>query len=160
MTTSPAPSATASATPTTSPPAGALTCESLIAPATLTAFTANGLTFTPLDEFSAKLHDEGNPAAAFFDAGGILCQVASPSSFHPVEVYGWAPFTESNSAAFRASLVAEGFAESATDAGLQYTLTTDVEGAYFECYFRFGDFGGCAYDIDRLQEIFDRAPSA
>jgi hypothetical protein len=103
------------------------------------------------------LHADNDPFAAFFDVGGVLCDVIDGEKT-PVEWYGWAPFTKENSADFRAALVSAGWIETATSTGDVYNLDPLSSGVVFTCVFNYGIGSACGYDQPRIDEIFGNVP--
>ncbi|MEP6842447.1 MAG: hypothetical protein ABJA11_02930 [Pseudolysinimonas sp.] len=151
------PTSTPSATPTAAPPQAA-SCENLVNPTTLTEFAGNGSLITPPATFSTKLHDEGNAYASFFDAGGVLCQVAASGAMEASEMYGWAPLVESNAVALQSSLTSEGWTVSAASAGTLYSLNVEADDIVRRCLFTNTEMA-CALTDTRLAEVLANAPS-
>lgn len=159
-TTSPSPRETVveseSPTPTPTPDApAALTCESIVDPATYTALTTGGYGITDPDAFAAKLASEGNALAAFGTAGGILCQAGQANS-EAIEIYGYAPLTAAQVSALGSQFTSEGYTEEVTDAGILYRVPADTAGLPRVCYARPDAFTICGEDDARLDEIVAR----
>lgn len=151
------PTSTPSASPTAAPPQAA-SCENLVDALTLAAFAGNGNLITPPATFSAKLHDEGNAYASFFDAGGVLCQVAASGAMEASEMYGWAPFVESHAVVLQSSLTAEGWTVSASSGGTLYSLNAEADDIVRRCLFTNSEMA-CALTDARLAEVLANAPS-
>jgi hypothetical protein len=155
---SPKPSATATATPTPTPsadpePEVAITCETIVSPATIAGFAADGVSITPPADFRAKLINEGNALAAIFDAGGVVCQTGAGAG--AFEIYAYGVMSSAQFAPLRSQFVADGHVEQVTDAGVVYTVPNDMEGLPRVCYFRADAFLACGNTNDRINEIVD-----
>ena len=157
---SPKPPAASSAAPTPSetalapdPEPAAVGCETIVSAATFSGFASAGITITPEADFAAKLSSEGNPLAAFFTAGGVLCQLAGAGSQEASEIYGYAPLTAAQIAPIAASFIADGYVETDGDVGVQFQVPADAEGMPRLCYLRPDAFSICGNDDARLQEI-------
>lgn len=156
--TSPSPTpepTTASATPTPTPTPTtapvAYTCENIVSPGTIEGFASQGISITPPAEFSAKLTNEGNALAAFFTAGGVLCQTGAGAGAY--EIYGIAVLGDAQFAPVRAQFLAEGYQEVFGDVGVGYEIPGDTEGLPRYCYYRAGEYTICGNDADRIEEI-------
>ncbi|MEO8262012.1 MAG: hypothetical protein ABI566_05520 [Pseudolysinimonas sp.] len=162
-------SASASASPSASPtptpteevgadepaqaPTAPVTCESLVS-TSLTTFTTGGLSIVDEATTSARLHNEGDPFALFFDAGGAVCIVST--GYEAYGIYAWGPINDAAWGSIRAALFTEGWSEQITDAGVQ--LTAPEPGPLSICYYRPNQFGGCASTLALLDEVFANAP--
>jgi hypothetical protein len=156
--TSPSPTpepTTASATPTPTPTPTtapvAYTCENIVSPGTIEGFASQGISITPPADFSAKLTSEGNALAAFFTAGGVLCQTGAGAGAY--EIYGIAVLTEAQFAPVRSQFLAEGYHEVIGDVGVGYELPGDTDGLPRFCYHRPGVYTICGNESDRIEEI-------
>jgi hypothetical protein len=157
----PTPSATRTVTPSATPtptaepidePApAAATCENIVSPDTIAYFAANGLVITPPSEFAAKLASEGQGLAAFFDAGGVLCQVGG--GYEAYEIYGYAVLSETQYAPVVADFLRDGYVETFGDRGVEYRVPDGAEGLPRLCYFRPDAWSVCGNDDVRLGEI-------
>ncbi|MEO5535216.1 MAG: hypothetical protein ABIR17_08810 [Pseudolysinimonas sp.] len=152
-------SASGAPAPTPSPTAssGAVSCTSILQKQSLDELVDSGLDLADPAAFSADLHAQKDPFAAFFDVGGVLCEVVDGTT--PVEWYGWAPFTKENSADFRAALVSAGWTETPTASGADYALDPLSTGVVFACSFDYSGGAACGYDQPRLDEIFGNVPA-
>ncbi|HEV7742837.1 MAG TPA: hypothetical protein VGO65_10490 [Pseudolysinimonas sp.] len=141
------------ATPTSAPadPAAAPTCENIVSPSTVAEFTSAGIQITPPAEFAAKLASEGNAIAAFFDAGGVLCQTGA--GLEANEIYGYAVFSDAQFAPVRSQFLADGYREVDGDVGVGYEVPDGMEGLPRFCYYRAGEFTICGNDDARVSEI-------
>lgn len=148
----------AAPTPTPSPTStpNAVSCTSILEKQSLDELVDSGLDLADQAVFSAQLDADNDPFAAFFDAGGVLCDVVDGTT--PVEWYGWAPFTKEDSADFRAALVSAGWTETLTGTGADYNLDPLRDGVVFACSFNYGVGSACGYDQPRLDEIFGNVP--
>ncbi len=150
----PEPEITATATPTPAPEPDpvAATCESLLS-TSLAEYSAIGITGP--GDYADKLQSEGNAFFAFYEAGGVFCFVGEVEAS---ALYGWAPFDDAGWETIRTSLLAEAWDEQVTDAGFLYTSV--VPQPLSVCYYRPGEFGGCAATSELLDEVLANAPSA
>ncbi|KDA05790.1 hypothetical protein DC31_15475 [Microbacterium sp. CH12i] len=122
-------------TPTPEPTAAAEpTCETIIAPSTVTSLSEIGWTHQQREfQIGADVVD-----------GGIQCVWGdySVASDH-VQVYGWAPLDQTASAAAQQTLIAEGWQRAEADGHTyitedpQFSLQTDEEG--FGMTYEFGE---------------------
>jgi len=143
--------ATPTPTPTPEPAPAAYTCENIVNAATITGFASQGISITPPADFSAKMHNEGNAIAGFFDAGGVLCQTGSGSGSY--EIYGIAVLSDAQFAPIRAQFIADGYMEVFGDIGVGYEVPGDMEGLPRFCYYRVNEFTVCGNDSARVEEI-------
>ncbi|CAN5320644.1 hypothetical protein BH11ACT3_BH11ACT3_03620 [soil metagenome] len=151
------PTATSTPTPTADAdepePGVAITCQTIVSPATISGFSSTGVSITDPAAFHTKLVNEGNPLAVFFDTGGVLCQTGAGAGAY--EIYGYAPMSDGQWAAVKAGFLADGYVENVTDAGLTYDVPGDMEGLPRSCYYRPSAFAICGNDTARLIEISD-----
>ena len=151
---------TPTATPTVEPPvAFDPTCETIVTPATLAGFTADGVSITPQAEFVAKMAGEGQTTFVLFDSnGGAICQTGNGTA--AFEIYGYAQFTVPQSATLISTLYANGYqVDGYGDAeGQWFELPGDTEGVD-RVYLVLTDgivvVGG---DRDRVEEILATVP--
>ena len=113
--------------------------------------TSASVSITPPAEFSAKLTSEGNALAAFFTAGGVLCQTGAGAGAY--EIYGIAVLSDAQFAPVRAEFLSEGYQEVIGDVGVGYEVPADTEGLPRYCYYRAGEYTICGNDADRIEEI-------
>lgn len=155
-TASPTPTATPTSTPDEEEPAQAptaVTCESLLS-TSLTTYTTGGLSIVDEATTSTRLHNEGDPFALFFDAGGVVCVISTGSEAYGI--YSWGPIKDPAWASIRSALLGEGWSEQVTDAGFE--LDAPEPGPLSLCYYRPNQFAGCASTFALLDEVFDNAP--
>jgi hypothetical protein len=145
------PSVTPTPTEVPEPEPIAATCENIVTPATIAGFTADGISITPPAEFAAKVTSEGNAIAAFFDAGGVLCQTGRGSGAY--EIYGYAVLDNAQISTIASQFLSEGYEETVGDVGVQYEVPADTEGLPRLCYFRPDAWSVCGNDDVRLGEI-------
>ena len=150
-TVTPSATPTPTAEPTDEPAPAAATCENIVTPATIAGFTADGISITPPAEFAAKMTTEGNAIAAFFDAGGVLCQTGRGSG--AFEIYGYAVLDNAQISTIASQFLSEGYEETVGDVGVQYEVPADTEGLPRLCYFRPDAWSVCGNDDVRLGEI-------
>ena len=145
----PAPTATATPEPTATPaPAAAPTCESVLDPASVEAFTAQDYELS--DDFAERSIEEGWPEAAFVTNGGLLCQWGYPNS-DASEYYGLSSLPAQNAATIEARLTAEGFVAEAHGDGELY-VGPPTEGIHIH-YFFAGDHWFVGFSPSRVDEI-------
>lgn len=150
----PTPTPTPTPAPTVAAPAATgPSCESLLTDS-LAEFTSNGLSVSGPGAYADKLRAENDPIVGFYDAGGVFCIVSA--GLDAYALYGWAPFTDASWAPIRASLISDGWTEQVTDAG--FVLDSPEPAALSTCYYRPGQFGGCASTFDLLDEVLANAP--
>lgn len=149
----PTPNASATATPTPTPAPAAIvyTCENIVSPGTIDGFASQGISITPPADFSAKLTSEGNALAAFFTAGGVLCQTGAGSG--AFEIYGIAVLSDAQFAPVRSQFLSEGYQEVVGDVGVGYEIPGDTEGLPRYCYHRVNEYTICGNDGDRIEEV-------
>jgi len=132
---SPEPTRTPTPTPTPKETAGAApTCETIIAPSTITALSEHGWTYK---EHDFRLGED-------IVEGGIQCvwgDYTVPSDH--VQVFGWAPIDQAASSAAQQRLIAEGWQRADADGHVYITenpetaMSPDEEG--FGMTYEFGD---------------------
>ena len=106
----------------------------LVDASTVAAYGSNGYGLTPPADFATKMHDEGNPIAAFADYGGIICQWGIPNS-DAVDMYAYSAITDGNAASQKSALLGEGASASTHADGQLFHLNPDSED---EAYYLFG----------------------
>jgi len=149
------PSATPTPTEATAPADPmAITCDSLVSPENKSKYAAAGWTLS--DDYAERQIAEGQPNAAFVEYGGALCMWGVPSTDN-TEVLGGSAIDDTQEAAQRARLDAEGYVLDEHNGADRYSLT-DSNG--FEHYYAFtGDywfFGSTADALDRTRQFADR----
>ena len=143
-------------TPSKAPIVKTLTCESLVDASSVAAYGSNGFTLTPPADFATKMHNEGNPLAAFADYGGILCQWGIPSSDN-VDMYAYSPITDANATTQKSALLGDGASAESHADGLLYHAFPDSED---EAWYFFGPgYWIWSYkDAAKIDEVLGHLP--
>ncbi|MCU1424654.1 MAG: hypothetical protein JWM51_945 [Microbacteriaceae bacterium] len=108
------------------------------------------LAFTPIEDFSDRMIEEGNPLAVFEANGGVLCQWGIPAS-GSVENYALSPITAAQTETEKSRILAEGFATQPHDEGELFTGTDAVGNA--QVYLFTQGFWYYGFTLDRVLEI-------
>jgi hypothetical protein len=157
---SPSPSASPTTKPKpTSPPVAAKpSCKSFLDAATLADYGSRpNWTLTKPSSFAKKLHDEGDPLAAFDTYGGVLCQWGYKNS-DIVEMYAYSPISSSNATKQKTKLLNAGASAETHAGGQLFHVGADtVDEAWY--YFESGFWLWSYPDAARIDEILGHLPA-